>query len=189
MDSATYFQHPPYPTPAIRLGRTQALMIPNNKRAKKLDDLLRVLGFHSRASGSFKAALPASATRSEKNNSKSKDAAAAGGKLGGGCQKREALTQEEKEESMWKRIEVSKKRRPETPAEQPAAGTGAELRWEFWSGVLCAVDARCRWMGVSTIINSALWPVFFCLTDLLSRRLYPIRHEGMPCLIPFVLQQ
>lgn len=108
-------------------------MIPNRKRAKMLDDLLRVLGFHARASGTFKAAPPASATRSASDSRKRKDAsgaavAVAAGKLGGGCQSREGLTQEEKEESMWKRIEISKKRGPETPAEKTASGADAELR-------------------------------------------------------------
>lgn len=137
MDSATKLRYPPLsPTPPHARDtvetRAQALMIPNRKRAKKLDDLLRVLGFHARASGTFKAAPPASATRSasdsQKRKKKTAAAVATAGKLGGGCQNREGLTQEEKEESMWKRIEVSKKRRPETPAEKNASGAGAELR-------------------------------------------------------------
>ena len=116
-------------------------MIPNKKRAKKLDDLLRVLGFHARASGSFKAVAPA--IRSVSDN-KRKDAAA--GRFGSG-HTAEGLTQEEKEESMWKRIEVSKKRRPETPVEQTASGTGAELRCARFDRAL----ARDTTLGRSTV--------------------------------------
>lgn len=111
---------------------TQGLMIPNKKRAQRLDDRLRELGFHARASGIYKTnaassavASPASATGQQR---RSKPPGAGGepgtsGKKGrrrrrgsGPAASSRPLTQEEKQESLAKMVEACKKKRPGTAA-------------------------------------------------------------------------
>lgn len=54
--SETSPPRPPNPHTLLDTGSKRAeqtLMIPNKKRAQQLDETLRVLGFHARASGKF----------------------------------------------------------------------------------------------------------------------------------------
>lgn len=100
--------------------RFQGLMIPNKKRAQQLDDRLRVLGFHARASGIYKTAACKSAASSAitaqlfegELSGKDGGAGTAGRRCGSAGSTSRPLTQEEKQESMAKRAEACKKRRP-----------------------------------------------------------------------------
>lgn len=96
-------------------------MIPNKTRAQRLDDRLRELGFHARASGVYKAATSAvpSPAATIAHQSQSKTAKTDGEpeitskrrKIGGGsAASSRPLTQEEKQESMAKMVEACKKR-------------------------------------------------------------------------------
>lgn len=104
-------------------------MIPNKKRAQRLDDRLRELGFHARASGIYGKATPAvssSATSTGEQQAKSKfpgkvDEPNTAGKKrrgrGGSAGSSRPLTQEERQESMAKMVESCKKKKksPGTP--------------------------------------------------------------------------
>lgn len=119
----------------------QGLMIPNKKRAQRLDDRLRALGFHERASGIYKTAASASATattapgaatakrRTPGQSSRNGEKGGGGGERNGTSSSAGSrpLTQEEKQESMAKMVEACRKRRPGT-ARSEASGT-AEQRW------------------------------------------------------------
>lgn len=99
-------------------------MIPQKKRAQRLDDLLRILGFHARASGTFETKVSGS---SSVKPEASRDSDGTGATLtrktkrksdvGGG------LTQEERQESLARKVEASRKRRPGI-----AAKAGEELK-------------------------------------------------------------
>ncbi|CAM9499132.1 unnamed protein product, partial [Ectocarpus sp. 12 AP-2014] len=114
--------------------RVEGLMIPNKKRAQRLDDRFRALGFHARASGIYKAAASASATGTPASGSaiakrRTPGQSSRNDGRGGGEMKRTSssagsrpLTQEEKQESMAKMVEACRKRRPGT-AESEAGGT------------------------------------------------------------------
>lgn len=97
----------------------QTLMIPNRIRAKKLDNLLRVLGFHARASGRFKTI--ASATSSKRTCPHRKIEGGGSGGVRGG---KSELTQEEKEESISRRVEASRKQKPGTATGGTLGGVG-----------------------------------------------------------------
>lgn len=111
-------------------------MIPNKTRAQKLDDRLRILGFHARASGSFERAMTRKPKPNRRKESKNGGIAGEDGKSG----ERKVLTQEEKEESTWKRVEASKKRRPDTAAAKGPVDHGVEQR----CGLSPAVSPYCR---------------------------------------------
>lgn len=113
-------------------------MIPNKKRAQRLDDRLRELGFHARASGVYKTALSAVTSAAAKPTRRSRSKSPREGDepetigkrrrggRGGSAAFSRALTQEEKQESMAKMVEACKKQRPGTG---PAAWTsGVEQR-------------------------------------------------------------
>ncbi|CBJ33282.1 C2H2 zinc finger protein [Ectocarpus siliculosus] len=114
--------------------RVEGLMIPNKKRAQRLDDRLRALGFHARASGIYKTAASASATGTTASGSATAKRRAPGQSSrnggGGGGERKDTSssagsrphTQEEKQESMAKMVEACRKRRPGT-AESEAGGT------------------------------------------------------------------
>ena len=106
-------------------------MIPNKKRAERLDERLRVLGFHARASGVYKTAASASAAAmpaanahakadtGDQSSSREGDMPEREGRKrlsGSGRSKAKAgpLTPEEKQESMAKMVEACKKKRPGT---------------------------------------------------------------------------
>ncbi|CAM9462464.1 unnamed protein product, partial [Hapterophycus canaliculatus] len=128
--------------------RVEGLMIPNKKRAQRLDDCLRVLGFHARASGIFQSVAsaspvartpaatdvsPASAEngRPIKKPSRMGDTGPESGGEGtrGGSAGSRPLTQEEKQESMAKMVEASKKRRPgTTTGESDAIGRSVRTK-------------------------------------------------------------
>ena len=100
-------------------------MIPNKKRAQRLDDRLRELGFHARASGIYKTATAAveqqaisksPGTGGEPETTGNRSRRRGGG---GSAASSKPLTQEEKQESMAKMVEACKKKRPGT------AGGGA----------------------------------------------------------------
>ncbi|CAB1100558.1 unnamed protein product [Ectocarpus sp. CCAP 1310/34] len=109
-------------------------MIPNKKRAQRLDDLLRALGFHARASGIYKTAVSACATGTTGSGSATAKrctpgpSSRNGGRRGGEREGTSSppgsrpLSQEEKQESMAKMVEACRKRRPGT-AESEAGGT------------------------------------------------------------------
>lgn len=66
-------------------------MIPNKKRAQQLDEVLRVLGFHARASGKFFAPSKNDVRSSSINSSAH-------------------LSETDREESMAERVDASRKR-------------------------------------------------------------------------------
>lgn len=112
-------------------------MIPNKNRAKKLDDLLRALGFHARASGIYK---PARATSPATPRKKQRAFRTQGRKqhlLGHGAGTE--LTQEEKEQSMARRIEASRKKKRPGTAEN--AGLVADTERQVEVRLFCSVDA------------------------------------------------
>lgn len=110
-------------------------MLPDKKRAQRLDDRLRELGFHARASGIYKTAASAVAaptnTIAQKSRPKSPREGGEPEKTdkkrrgrGGSAADGTPLTQEEKQASMAKMVEACRKKRP-----GPAGGTrGAEQR-------------------------------------------------------------
>lgn len=140
---ATYlFAHQTHRPPNI--SQLQGLMIPNKKRAQRLDDRLRALGFHARASGIYKTAASASAAakgtistatpgaatakqRTIGQSSKKGEAEGGGRKGTSSSAGSRPLTQEEKQESMAKMVEACRKRRPGT-VDGDSGGT-AEQRW------------------------------------------------------------
>lgn len=93
-------------------------MIPQKKRAQRLDDLLRILGFHARASGTYETKASVSSSVKPKGSRDGDGTGAAlprktinkGGVSG-------ALTQEERQESLARKVEASRKRGPGTAAE------------------------------------------------------------------------
>lgn len=100
-------------------------MIPNKKRAQHLDDRLRELGFHARASGIYKTAASAVAAPATHTEQQSKSKSSRKGAEPENTGKRRIrdgpadcsrpLTQEEKQESMAKMVEAcKKKKRPGT---------------------------------------------------------------------------
>lgn len=105
-------------------------MIPNKKRAQRLDDRLRVLGFHARASGIYKTAASTSATGTApatKTQLAAEESSGMGGEAGpadrrGRSAGSRPLTQEEKQESMAKMVEACKKRRPGTTGGESGVG-------------------------------------------------------------------
>lgn len=107
-------------------------MIPNKTRAQRLDDRLRVLGFHARASGIYHAAASKPAGSPETNthlavgglSGKGGEAGAAGRRGGSASSARRPLTQEEKQMPMAKMVEACKKRRPGSAATGGDGGTG-----------------------------------------------------------------
>eukprot|EP00903_Cladosiphon_okamuranus_P016056 g14823.t1 len=129
---------PHLPITDAKRMRVEGLMIPNKKRAQRLDDRLRELGFHARASGIYKApaAVPvatspetAAAGRTKSTSPAGKgDEPETGDKRGGGAgvsaTSSRPLTQEEKQESMAKMVEACKKKRPGTAG----GASGAERR-------------------------------------------------------------
>ncbi|CAM9950179.1 unnamed protein product [Scytosiphon promiscuus] len=125
--------------------RIEGLMIPNKKRAQRLDDRLRVLGFHARASGIFNTGASASPVRetrgvvsppSAAHGQGMKQPPSAGdnesgvrgeGRRGASAGGRTPLTQEEQQESMAKKVEASKRRRPGTEGTE-SDGIGRSVR-------------------------------------------------------------
>ncbi|CAM9504447.1 unnamed protein product, partial [Ectocarpus fasciculatus] len=122
--------------------RVEGLMIPNKKRAQRLDDRLRALGFHARASGIYKTAASASAAaggtistatpgaatakqRTIGQSSKKGEAEGGGRKGTSSSAGSRPLTQEEKQESMAKMVEACRKRRPGT-VEGDSGGTAEQ---------------------------------------------------------------
>eukprot|EP00752_Nemacystus_decipiens_P013794 g12246.t1 len=125
---------PHLPITEAKRMRLEGLMIPNKKRAQRLDDRLRVLGFHARASGVYKAATTAAtssaaAAAAAAQQAGSKSPGKAGEPETTGVRRRRRkgspttstrpLTQEEQQESMARMVEARKKKRPGT-----AAGAG-----------------------------------------------------------------
>lgn len=131
-------------------------MIPNKKRAQRLDDRLRVLGFHARASGMFKATVSASpvskapgivssasakntrATKKLTRNGGDEPGSGGEGRRGGSAGGSRPLTQEEKQESMAKMVEACKKRRPGTEGgESDGIGRRYDGRFDYFFPVRC----------------------------------------------------
>ncbi|CAM9158958.1 unnamed protein product, partial [Discosporangium mesarthrocarpum] len=86
-------EHLPISKP--RRDRLEMLMVPNPKRARLLDDALRVLGFHARSSGSFNSG--------QSGNGQSRHGAARGGNVS-------EDTEGEAQESLSRRVESTRKR-------------------------------------------------------------------------------
>lgn len=111
-------------------------MIPNKKRAQRLDDRLRELGFHARASGIYKVKASTPAATSPGTTAPPQGKPKSPGKggqpettgkrrrgRGSSAASSRPLTQEEKQESMAKMVEACKKRPGTT-----RGASGAEQR-------------------------------------------------------------